>query len=193
MDVINRSKQMTIEANSILEELGLKRKWSVLGEVYIVGAMSYDLMVNPDIDVEIFSDAPRPSQALNMLHDLAEHPRIVEIKYKNHHNTPFNGFYFKITYESETRTIWNIDMWLFHSKRQGPVSRNLVDSMNASLTNDSRRLILMIKEDMIRKNLNYPSIFIYQAVLNRDIQHVEEFYDWVKTINPDVLTDWTPQ
>lgn len=192
MDVLNRSKQMTAEANTILDELGLRKKWSALGDVHIVGAMSYDLMVKPDIDIEIFSDSPKPSQALNLLHDLAEHPRIIEIKYRNHLNTPFNGFYFKMTYESETRLLWNIDMWLFHSNRQGPVSRDLVDGMTASLTNSSRELILLIKEDILRKNLDYPSIFIYQAVLDGHIQHVDEFYDWVKTINLDCLTDWTP-
>ena len=51
-------------------------------------------------------------------------------------NTLFNGFYFKVIYESASHTLWNIDMWLLQIKRQDPISHDLVDGINNSLISE---------------------------------------------------------
>lgn len=88
--------------------------------------------------------------------------------------------------------IWNIDMWLFSETRDGPLSRDLESFMNDSLTNDSRKFILTIKEELLKKSLVLPSIYVYEAVLDYDIQCTEEFLNWMEQQDGDIQTNWRP-
>ena len=192
MNVLARAAHRRRDADLILEELNLLNEWSKIGEAHLVGAVSYGLIVSPDIDIEIFSDTPRPSDALVFLSRIAKHPSVIELKYRDYLRSSFEGTYFKILFETYDQIIWNIDMWLFQSDRKGPLSRDLVKSMNASLTEKSRNLILSIKEDLEEKNLKYPSIFVYQAVMDRHVHSIGEFHEWIKKQEHTVLTNWRP-
>ena len=49
--------------------------------------------------------------------------------------------------------------------------------MKNHLTEETRKAILNIKEAMLHLPIPYASIFIYQAVLELGIRHVDEFYN----------------
>ena len=170
----------------------LLEKWNKIGQAYVVGATAYDLLVDPDIDIETFSVSPNATEAMSILSDLTSNPKVLELKYRNYLESPFNGYYFKIQYKHTPLEIWNIDMWLFSETRNGPLSRDLISLMNDSLTIDSRKDILKIKEELLKKSIILPSIYVYEAVLDYDIQCTEDFLDWMEQQDVEQQTNWRP-
>ncbi|KMY32359.1 hypothetical protein ACZ11_09495 [Lysinibacillus xylanilyticus] len=147
--------------------------------------------MDQDIDIETFCVRPNAAEAMSILSDLTSNPKVLELKYRNYLETPFNGYYFKIQYEQMPSEIWNIDMWLFSETRNGPLSRDLVSIMNDSLTIESRKYILNIKEEL-KKSLVLPSIYVYRAVLDHAIQCIEDFLNWMEQQDVDNQTNWRP-
>jgi hypothetical protein len=192
LDILERAKHRKNIANKILNELRLMEKWSEIGETYLVGAVAYDLIVNPDIDIETFCINPQPDKVFNILTDLSTNSNVVEIKYRNYMRTSFNGLYFKLLYKYENTDIWNIDMWLFPHNHKGPLSRDLIHKMSQVLTDEKRRIILRIKEGLAKEGKEIPSIYVYQSVIDNNIQHTEEFLEWVKKQEVNKLTTWKP-
>lgn len=181
-EIIHRTIQRKKIALEILNELDLIKKWGEVGEVHLVGATAYNLMVNHDIDIETFCDIPCPQTVFKVLGNLATHRGVVEVKFHNYMNSPFKGLYSKLAYrypDNTEGTLWNVDMWLFPSNHTGPLSRDLVEFMNKRITDKSRKSILDIKEHLVRLGLNYPSVFIYRAVLVDGIEGINHFLDWI--------------
>ncbi|MCA1057634.1 hypothetical protein LCL96_01725 [Rossellomorea aquimaris] len=181
-EIIQRAIQRKKIALEILNEIDLIEKWGEVGEAHLVGATAYNLMVNHDIDIETFCNIPCPENVFKVLGHLAAHRGVVEIKFHNYMNSPLNGLYSKLTYrypDNTEGTLWNVDMWLFPSNHRGPLSRDLVGFMNKVLTDRSRKSILDIKEHLVRLGLNYPSVFIYRAVLVDGIEGIHHFLDWM--------------
>ncbi|MFJ5563670.1 hypothetical protein [Lysinibacillus xylanilyticus] len=192
MELLERASKRKVTAMRILEELELIEKWNTIGQAYVVGATAYDLLVDQDIDIETFCVRPNAAEAMSILSDLTSNPKVLELKYRNYLETPFNGYYFKIQYEQMPSEIWNIDMWLFSETRNGPLSRDLVSIMNDSLTIESRKYILNIKEELFKKSLVLPSIYVYRAVLDHAIQCTEDFLNWMEQQDVDNQTNWRP-
>ncbi|OEH93813.1 hypothetical protein [Bacillus solimangrovi] len=193
MDILERATQRKKLALEILEKLNLLERWAAIGETYLVGAAAYDLIVSHDIDIETFSEAPNVHKVFELLTSLSSDPNVVQIKYHNYMDSPFNGLYFKLLYRDSQLNVWNIDMWLFSNDHKGPQSKNLVQDMLQTLTDDMKISILLIKEELVRKDIKYSSIYIYQAVIDYNIRTTEEFFDWVKTKEMNKLTTWKPK
>lgn len=192
MNSLERAAKRKQQAEKILNELKLIERWDTVGNCFIVGAAAYDLIVTPDIDLETFSELPNPQTIMNELALLTQHKNVIELKYRDYTGTDFNGHYFKLIYKAD-EIEWNIDMWLFSSERSGALSRDLVPFMKDNLTEESRRAILDIKEALLELNEKYSSIFIYQAVLEFGIRHIDDFLEWAKNHNTTVPFHWQPK
>ncbi|GLY11908.1 hypothetical protein [Pseudobacillus badius] len=192
MNSLERAAKRKQQAEKILNELKLIEKWDTVGNCFIVGAAAYDLIVTPDIDLETFSELPNPQTIMNELALLTQHKNVIELKYRDYTGTDFNGHYFKLIYKAD-EIEWNIDMWLFSSERSGALSKDLVPFMKENLTEESRRAILDIKEALLELNEKYSSIFIYQAVLEFGIRHIDDFLEWAKNHNTAVPFHWQPK
>ncbi|MGE7693946.1 hypothetical protein ACQKNC_07475 [Lysinibacillus sp. NPDC094177] len=192
MELLERAQKRKETAMLILEELELLEKWNTIGQAYVVGATAYDLLVDLDIDIETFSYCPNAAEAMSKLSDLTSNPKVLELKYRNYLESPFNGYYFKIQYQHMPSEIWNIDMWLFSETRNGPLSRDLVSFMTDSLTIESRKYILNIKEELLKKSIILPSIYIYEAVLDHNIRCLDDFLNWIEQKDVDNQTNWRP-
>lgn len=192
MNSLQRARYKKQQAKKIIQELQLIEKWSTVGDCHLVGAAAYDLIVSPDIDFETFSDDIHPEHIMLELAPLVANPNVVELKYHDYSKTDFNGHYFKLIY-NEQGTEWTIDMWLFSTNKEGALSRDMVPFMKKYLTNTSREIILDIKEALIEKNLEFSSIFIYQAVLEYGIKNIDEFLLWTTTNNTNIPFHWKPK
>lgn len=64
--------------------------------------------------------------------------------------------------------------------------------MKENLTAETREAMLDIKEALLHLPIQYASIFIYQAVLEFGIRHVDEFLRWTKYHNTTVPFYWQP-
>lgn len=189
---LERANKRKTRAMKILDELQLIRKWSTVGDCYLVGATAYNLIVSPDIDMETFSEELNPDKIMKELASLINNKNVLELKFKNYMESDFQGFYFKIIY-LDNQEEWNIDMWLFSNERQGALSKDLVPLMKKALSNTTRQAILEIKEALLQENLIYSSIYIYQAVLDYGVSNVTDFLAWTKNHNTNELIPWKPQ
>ncbi|MDB4895570.1 MAG: hypothetical protein JWN15_1832 [Firmicutes bacterium] len=57
----------------------MMERWSEIGHPVLIGATAYDLMVAPDIDIEIFRSQPTLQDAFMVLSAYAGHPRITSL------------------------------------------------------------------------------------------------------------------
>lgn len=192
MSSLQRALHKKQQAKKIIQELQLIEKWSKIGTCHLVGAAAYDLIVSPDIDFETFCDEIHPNRIMQELAPLVAYPNVIELKYHDYSKTNFNGHYFKLIY-TEQDTEWTIDMWLFSTNKEGALSRDMVPLMKKLLTNSSREIILDIKEALIERSLQFPSIFIYQAVLEYGIKNIDDFLLWTTTNNTSIPFHWQPK
>lgn len=145
MDVIEAQRQRQQAAAEILDELDLERRWSQFARPTFVGAMSYQLMVAPDIDMEIFHDGPPPiEQAFDVMAACASNHAVRKVRFSNHLDDADQGIYWQLRLAAGGED-WKIDMWLLRESHPGPLSSWLTEPMRAALTDETRRAILTIK------------------------------------------------
>jgi hypothetical protein len=88
MDVLDRAQQRKTNGESILADLDLLNLWRLVGTPNIVGGLAYNLVVNPDIDIEIYCDEPDIKSGMEILASLAINPNVTHAKYSNHLDGP---------------------------------------------------------------------------------------------------------
>jgi len=180
-------------SNEILHELQLLNRLAGIGSPVVVGAAACGLIVNPDIDIEIYCTEPNAEDGFMLLAEISKHPKVKEIKFKNAMDTADQGLYFQIRY-LHSDVLWKIDMWLLANNHPGPTARDFLNPMLNTLTETTRLAIIEIKEELLLRGEKYPSIYIYQSVLDGDARSLEDFYNWYETNNkPTGLTTWVPK
>lgn len=192
MDVLERAEQRKINAESVLTELDILNLWRSVGTPIIVGGLAYNLVVNPDIDIEVYCVELDIKSGMAILASLAIHPNVTHAKYSNHLDGPDQGLYYQIKYKADTGEVWKIDMWLMAHDHPGPCARDLVKPLVAVLDDAKRRMILHLKEKVKESNLKVASIKIYQAVVDHNIEDFNEFITWYES-EPQGLTFWKPR
>ena len=176
MNSLKRAFHKKQQAEKILRELQLIEKWNEIGDCFVVGATAYDLIVTPDIDLETFCEEINPVRIMKELSVLLANPNVLELKYHDYSKSDFNGHYFKLVYQVQ-EVHWTIDMWLFSNNREGPLSRDIVPFLD-------------IKEALMKKEQDFSSVFIYQAVLDFGVNNVNDFLEWTITHNTTVPYHW---
>ncbi|GAA2755201.1 hypothetical protein [Actinopolymorpha rutila] len=189
---IARAKLRLDAAHRLLAHLDLPARWSRYGNPVLCGATAYDLIVEPDIDLEVFVDAPSIDDGFEVLHEVAKLPGVVRCAFSNHLNSPDHGLYWRIVCDHEG-IRWNIDNWLFARDHPGPVSARLVEPMLAALNPATRSAVLEIKEEAYARNEPLQGIWVYRAVLDDGVRGYPAFRDWLRGVDTDALTGWTPR
>ncbi len=177
-DPMSRSADRLQSARSILVELRLVERWAVYGTPILVGAVAYELVVAPDIDIEVYCDEPRVEDGFEILRDCALHPRVKKARFANELDGPDQGLYWQLRYLHDDGQLWKIDMWSLRHDHPGPVARDMVEPMRAALTDERRRVILEIKEQIVARGLDCPSVQVYRAVIEAGVRSIGEFESW---------------
>jgi hypothetical protein len=182
-------------AMQILADLKLLERWEAYGDPILVGALAYGLLVQPDIDMEIYCHTPRIEDGFNVLQACAQNPRVKKARFANELDGPDQGLYFQLRYLHESGELWKIDMWLISHDHPGPRAADLVEPMKRALTNETRRAILEIKEGLLQENLDqgYASLNVYRAVLDDGVRKLQYFLEWCRNNKTDGLLDWRPK
>ena len=179
----------------ILSDLSLLELWRAYGEPYLVGAVSYNLTVAPDIDLEVFCpDTPRVEDGFAVLAACARHPAVRKARFTNRLNETDQGYYWQLRWLNADGVEWKIDMWSMRADHPGPLSRDLVKPMRRRLTDPTRAAILEIKEALQTQPEPRPSsIQVYRAVMEGGIRSPEDFTHW-QALNPEHgLSAWKPE
>jgi hypothetical protein len=115
LEAANRRQQ---QAHHILDRLRLLERWSEVGDAQLVGSAPLDVVVRPDIDLEIYVDELLPRRGFAALVPLADLPGVRRIRYTDaRHPNPMQGLYWKVEVIVGDES-WTIDNWMFTRERQ---------------------------------------------------------------------------
>jgi hypothetical protein len=192
-DVLARAAARQAIADNILHELNLVERWNRYGDCQIVGSVAYQLVVAPDIDLEVWCREPRTESGFDVLRECARHPRVTRARFWNALGPPHHGLYWQVRYEHAGEE-WKIDTWSMANSYSGPCGTHLTAPMLGALTDRTRRSILHLKEAIFRDpELEVPSIQVYRAVLDHGVDTLTEFVAWLPNHRlGGVVTEWKP-
>ncbi|WP_405738598.1 hypothetical protein OG422_01110 [Streptomyces sp. NBC_01525] len=89
----DRARRRRTTALDILGTLGLLDRWRPLGRPVVVGSVALDLVVEPDIDLEIYSPMPSAARGFAALAPCAELPGVRRLRFTNALDLPDQGLY----------------------------------------------------------------------------------------------------
>ena len=192
MDVIEVQRQQQRAAKQILADLNLVELWSQFARPSVVGAMSYGLMVAPDIDMEIlYAGEPPIDAAFAVMAACAKQSAVRRIRFSNHLDDADEGMYWQLRIDTGGQA-WKADMWLLREDHPGPLSGWLTAPMSRAVTDETRRAILTIKHAEIENPERCGSIHVYRAVLQDGVRTPVEFKRWRASHDTTALTSWLP-
>ena len=193
-DVLARAVQRKQIAEHILSALGLIEKWGRYGRPVVVGAIAYDLVVAPDIDMEVYCPDLRVEHGFEVLRECAQVPGVVGARFRNELAGPDKALYWQLNYRHADGEDWKIDMWSAPEDYDLPRSEHFVGPMLEALTPETRRAILELKE--ARARVAVPeclSIDLYRAVLDDHVRTESDLRRWLDTHETGQLTGWKPR
>jgi hypothetical protein len=149
----------------------------------IGGSYKYELMMFPDLDIELLADTVTKKDFASLLADLAANPAIKGISATDTINfklakQPYpKGYWIGVDIPFENDR-WGIDCWLQQpdwgtDQKEGEYAERLMN-----LDQSGRDAVLAIKYHLIRKGTygkRYQSGDVYNAVLEHGIRSVEDF------------------
>ena len=192
--VHDRASEQLTTARQILSGLKLLERWSRYGRPVVVGAMACDVMVSPDIDLEVYCPELRVEHGFDVLRQCAAHPNVTKARFSNELAGRDRALYWQLRYRHDDGVEWSVDMWSAPEDYGLPRSEDFVVAMRAALTPDTRKAVLELKERRAKDTtLKCPSIDLYRAVLESGVRTVDDLYAWLQTNNTGALTDWTPE
>lgn len=193
-DVLLRAGQRRLAAERILRELALIERWQRFGRPVLVGAVAYDLVVSPDIDMEVYCPDLRIEHGFEVMGVCALHPQVAGARFINALALRDKALYWQLRYRDESDVEWKIDMWSAPSDYGLPRSESLVRPMRQVLTPELRAVILELKEARASdKTLECPSIDLYRAVLDDGVRTIDALKSWLGCHKIGELTDWRPR
>ncbi len=191
--ILQRAAERKKTASGILADLRLIEKWKRHGRPVIVGAFSYDLVVEPDIDMEIYCPVLEMEHGFGILSECARNPAVTNAQFYNGFTGPDQAYYWQLKYRTAEGVEWKIDMWSAPEDYALPRSEHFVEPMCKVLTDETRRAILELKEArMADSSIACLSIDLYRAVLEGGVRTPDALRDWLATHPKGQLTDWKP-
>lgn len=192
--VIERAFDRRRSAEGILADLDLVRKWERFGRPVLVGAFAYDLLVNPDIDMEIYCPDLMIEHGFQVLSECATNPSVTKARFSNELEGRDKALYWQLRYRQNDGTEWKIDMWSAPEDYDLPRSERLIKPMRESLTHETRKIILELKELRAQDpSLQCSSIDLYRAILDDHVCTPNELRIWLGSHETGKLSDWRPK
>jgi hypothetical protein len=193
MELLERAARRRRQAEAILDALRLFEKWRRFGRPVLVGAVSFDLAVVPDIDMEVYCPELRIEHGFQVLAECALSHLVVAAQFVNALSTPDKALYWQLRCRTDDGTQWKIDMWSAPDDYRLPRGENLVQPMKDSLTVETRQAILALKEARAEGRLpEVLSIDLYRAVLDDGVRTPDQMQHWLQSNRTGALTDWRP-
>lgn len=190
VSLLDRQDARQDKARTVLDMLQPLQQWERFGEPRLCGAMSYGLLVAPDIDIEIFGDL-RVDAGFSLVSEWARDPAVDRVLFINAVGEPDAGLGWELHYRLDG-VRWALQMWLLPAGYEGPRSADLVAPMSAALCPGTRARILCIKEALVERETSYRSIDVYRAVLDHGVNAVEEYDQWCRSYSSTGMINWRP-
>lgn len=167
------STSLRTEALEVIQDLSLMERLRPFGQTYLVGSVAMDLVVKPDIDLNVLVKEPDLLVSANAIY-----PRLLECRGIHHVRiSDYRPEGVKIGIDGYPGPImaWDIDIWVTNDT--STLKHALVERINRELDPERRQAILNIKRyyyqlGQLRNGL---SMRIYLAVLERGVRTPIEF------------------
>lgn len=191
---VRRARHMHQCAGDVLASLDLLPRWRKVGDPVIVGSIALDVVVRPDIDIEVYVDQLSPTAGFEVMAPLAELPHVRRIRYWDARDLPMAGLYWKIEYAVPDGHVWTIDNWVF-ARRPGLHGTSATAEIRAALDADgaARDAVLSIKEEAVSRGERVPARWIYEAALDGDVRSYADFRLWLGDRDIWERSEWTPR
>lgn len=185
-----RAAERLAIAHQILDELALLERWGAHGDVVVCGSVGMELVVRPDIDLEIHSETAGVAEGFAIVSAIAELPGVRELRYMDSRDDRGNGLYWKLIYQYQDER-WTIDNWLFRST-SGDATRQRMERIKRAMTGEQRDTILAIKEAGLAVGIRAHGHWLYRAVLNEGIRTLGEYQEWIGDQDVWERVTWEP-
>lgn len=180
IDLLKAADDLKAEASKFIYSSGLDNILNSFGRVFYTGSYFLDVMVWPDLDIEILLNGdPYSVKAFFQLgSEIEQLPEVKSMKFHNFLNPPGpesippKGLYWKIQAERPGKqNPWKIDLWSFE-KDVLEKNRKKMEDFAARIDEDKRKRIIQLKHSLLTSQGRTPvfsGYHIYQAVLIHNI------------------------
>jgi len=167
------------KADNFLTKTDLIRDLSKYGEVHIVGAYRYDLMMHGDIDISVVREKLYSiDEVFEIFRDIYFMQKFRSYFIGGNWDDPRKGNEFPEGYyiglkEKINGERWKVDIWFIDQKEFNKRTKD--DSKFNTLTDDERALILACKQYRNANKLSITGQEIYNSVFERKWKNLEDF------------------
>ena len=175
---------LKIEAERIVDNLGLITMLSKYGHTEIVGSVALDLIVKKDIDIHVFLESGDFLKIVNEVsNELIEKPEIDEVRISDWRE--IRSMKISVDDFKSDSGLWDIEIWLTKSKDS--CGFDFLDKLRRELTKPKRKIIMDLKQHFYDKGLLKDSMSrqIYLAVVDHGITTLDEFYKYLESQKDD--------
>lgn len=161
-------------AVKLIREKKIEPMIAEIGELFYTGSYALDLMTWNDIDIQIAlkKDLDPVEELGKIFLHFSKDPDIIEtqmIHFKGDHKpTKPRGVYLGVQLNSPScGGLWKIDFWVLQ-KSDIEENRQMIESYQAKLSPEARRLIIEMKAEMMKETGRVPprgSYMLCQAIL----------------------------
>lgn len=189
MDYSQEQKNLKNKAEEILKDLDLIKHLQKYGEVNFVGSYALNLIVKKDIDIVVTSSMDYQDflEFVNYLFPLSNvyNLYLQDFRKSIHPERP-QGIYCGIQYLVKPDIFWKIDVWFL--PKEGNGAKKLVDWVKERLTDENRKIILKIKNEMLetKHGKEISGMDVYKAVLEHKVTDLEGFRVYLKKQGRDL-------
>jgi len=180
------SQKFKKDADQVLKDSGLLNLLSQYGEVHFVGGYQFNLMLSGDIDIHVYIKDFKEfnkEKLVEILNKLIRQYYFQAYKIDDLVKWPTPkypyGYYLGLrTVPAGYEKRWKIDIWFVQEdSKDGQENFKRLTKM----TEREREIILEFKNWRRENNLEFPSIFIYKAVIDEKIYNLDKFKEYLKT------------
>ena len=191
--ILRRAAERTQRAFEVIEKLDLLERWSRCGRPSLVGSVTFGLVVQRDIDLNIISKEPGIEQGFGVISEIAVLPGVLKVRYSNCLERIDQGLYWQIQYRDQFGDIWTVDNWLVSEDHpHTDLLEAIVERMQKALSTEQRKAILQIKETA-QPESKARGIDIYEAVMEGGVRSPHEFAVWFRDRKQCEISQWLPR
>lgn len=169
------------KAMRVLDGSRIAEIWKRAGcRVNIVGSLRMGLMAkHRDIDLHVYSKEITPRGSFAVMAEIAEDPRVTEIKCINGLNTDEHCIAWHVSYLDDNDLIWQIDIiHIEEGSRYDGYFELMADRIREVMTPGQRDLILRLKFETPAE-YDFHGVEYYEAVIRDGVTTMDELRQWV--------------
>ncbi len=189
---ILQSKIQTQKAQEIIQKLNIIGIWEASGAtINLIGSLKLGLLAkHRDIDFHIYTPSLNVMESFGIISKICNHPQIKKCEFTNLSHTDEHCFEWHLWYEDNEQNLWQIDMiQILQGTKYEGYFENIMQKILHEMTALQKQTILKLKYET-PDDVKISGIEYYKAVIQDNIQTLDELLQWRKKQNFSGIIDW---